>query len=669
MSMKAHDRGHYPDEPYIPAKTSLVELTVRAVVLGIILSIVLGAANVYLGLKAGLTVAASIPAAVISMAVLRFFKTSNVLENNQVQTAASAGESLAAGVIFTIPALVILGVWDHFHYWETTLIAALGGLIGVFFTVPLRRALIEGSKLQYPEGVATAEVLKVGDQGAGIKSLLGGGAIGAVFKLADSGFGLWAGIYEAAARVGRTLIYGGVNLSPALIAVGYIVGFNVAILVFIGGTINWFVAIPIYVAMHGLPEAESAVDAAYQVWSAKTRYIGVGAMIAGGLWALVQMRGNLFSGIRSSLEAYRAIKTDGYSSIARTSRDLPIQWIGLLLIVSLIPLILIYLYIIPMVSIAVAMAIIMLIAGFFFSAVSAYMAGLVGSSNNPISGVTIATILTASLILLGMGIGSADGPAAAILIGAVVCCAAAIGGDNMQDLKSGYLLGATPWKQQAMQMIGVTAGAVVMAPVLTLLLKAYGIGPLSVPGQKALAAPQAQLMASVADGVFARNLPWLFVITGIVIAVIIIVIDSVLKMRESKFRMPVLAVAVGLYLPFELGSSIFLGGIVAAMSNLYFAKRRRKAKSETQQRAVQGHQDSAQRRGLLFAAGLITGEALLGIFLAIPIVLNEGNNPLALGLKAYAWPGAILMLGVLYLLYRLSTRHTGRDSNDIDTAS
>ncbi|QDU35262.1 OPT oligopeptide transporter protein [Poriferisphaera corsica] len=658
MAMHQHDRGHHKNEPYIPASASLTEITVRAILLGISLSILLGAANVYLGLKAGITVAASIPAAVVSMAVLKMFKNSNILENNIVQTAASAGESLAAGVIFTIPALVILGIWDSFHYWETTLIAALGGVIGVFFTVPLRRSLIEQNKLQYPEGVATAEVLKVGDQGAGAKSLLGGGIIGALFKLGDSGFRLWTGIWEFAKPVQGSVFYFGINLSPALIAVGYIVGLNIATLVFIGGAINWLVAIPIYVASNELPEKESMIDLTYHVWSTKTRYIGVGAMVAGGLWALIQMRGSLFTGVIASMEAYRQSKLKSSDQVMRTSRDIPIQWIGLALLFSLVPLVLIYIYIVEQVPLALGMAVMMLIAGFLFSAISAYMAGLVGSSNNPVSGVTIATILFASLLLLGLGMGTSKGPAAALLIGAVVCCAAAIGGDNMQDLKSGYIVGATPWKQQIMQLIGVIAGALVMAPVLTLLLKAYGIGPITVEGQKPLAAPQSELMASVAQGVFAKNLPWNFIIAGIAVAIAVIIADLILAAKKASFRMPVLAVAVGLYLPFELSTSIFLGGLVAAAAGLCFRRRRRNLQSNIELTAADHHRDSGMRRGLLFAAGLITGEALLGILLAIPIVLYKGINPLDFGLSSLsAWPGIILLAIVLYLLYQLSTKH------------
>ena len=659
MSMHQHDRGHHKNEPYIPASTSLIEMTIRAILLGAILSIVLGAANVYLGLKAGLTVAASIPAAVISMAVLRFFKNSNILENNLVQTAASAGESLAAGVIFTIPALVILGVWESFHYWETTVIAALGGIIGVFFTVPLRRALVEGNKLQYPEGVATAEVLKVGDQGAGAKSLLAGGVIGAFFKLADSGFHLWKGILEFARPLQGSIAYFGFNISPALIAVGYIVGINIAVLIIIGGVLNWLVAIPIYTYFYGIPDAETTIDAAYKIWSTKTRYIGVGGMIAGGLWALIQMRGNLLTGFYSSLNAYKMLRAGKKTDVPRTSRDLPIQWICLALIFSLIPLMLVYIYFIEHIPIAIAMAFIMLVAGFFFSAVSAYMAGLVGSSNNPVSGVTIATILMASLLLLALGTGSTKGPAAAILIGAVVCCAAAIGGDNMQDLKAGQIVGATPWKQQIMQLVGVIAAAFVMAPILTLLLKAYGIGPIAIEGIKPLAAPQSELMASVAQGVFSRNLPWNFIVAGIVISIIIIIIDCILAIKKCNFRMPVLAVAVGLYLPFELSSSIFTGGLIASIASLTYKYRKAKASDITEENAIIHHKNSGMRRGLLFAAGLITGEALLGIFLAIPIVANEGVNPFALSIgEIYAWPGAILLLGVIYLLYYLSTKHT-----------
>ena len=624
------------------------EITAKAVVLGVVLSMLLAGANAYLGLLAGMTVSASIPAAVLSMAVLRLFRRSNILENNIVQTAASAGESLAAGVIFTLPALVILGTWSAFDYWQTTLIAGLGGLLGVLFTVPLRRALIVEARLRFPEGVATAEVLEVGDKGrAGLWQILAGGGLGALSKLGETGLGLWRGTLEGAWRAGRSVVYAGSMLAPALVAVGYIVGLNIAVLVFLGGALNWFVAIPLLAASGPGPGAGVAPTAwAGELWSTQTRYIGVGAMVVGGLWAVVRLWPSLVRGIRSGVAAYRQRAGEGAAAVPRTERDAPMPWVGLALMLSVVPLFLVFRRVTGDVGIAAVMAAVMLVAGFLFSAVASYMAGLVGSSNNPVSGVTIATILTSALLLAALGTASATGPAAAILIGAVVCCAAAIGGDNLQDLKTGHLVGTTPWKQQVMQAVGVVAAAFVVAPILSLLLRAYGIGAPTAAHPNPLGAPQATLMASVARGVFARDLPWGMVGIGAGVAVAVIVLDVVLEICGSRFRAPVLAVAVGIYLPLKLGVAILAGGLIA-----WAAARRVRRREGTQ--AAQG-----AGRGVLLAAGLITGEALLGILLAVPIVLCKGRNPLAVGLAGgpLAWPGVVLLVVVMALLLAVASR-------------
>ncbi len=675
-----------PVEPYIAASRSLPEITVKAVLLGIVLSMLLAGANAYLGLKAGMTVSASIPAAVISMAVLRIFRRSNILENNIVQTAASAGESLAAGVIFTMPALVLLKVWTGFNYWPTTIIAGLGGMIGVLFTIPLRRALIVESPLRFPEGVATAEVLKIGDQGgAGIKSLVMGGVVGALFKVGESGFRLWAGVVEGARQVGGSLVYVGTNASPALLAVGYIVGINIAVLVFLGGALNWFLAIPVMAGAMDWPhygvesadpanswaffavpadhpewqgQAVAAADWAGKLWSSRTRYLGVGAMVVGGLWALFRLWRPLVRGVSTSVRAYRSARENGANNVLRTDRDAPMQWVGLCIVLSVIPLFFVFNVITGDVGIAALMAVIMLIAGFLFSAVASYMAGLVGSSNNPISGVTIATLLTSSLLLFALGMDSSSGPAAAILIGAVVCCAAAIGGDNMQDLKAGQIVGATPWKQQVMQSVGVLAAAVVMAPILSALLKAYGLGDITVEGQEPLQAPQATLMQSVAEGVFAQNLPWSMVWIGMAVAVAVILLDLALEFQGSAFRTPVLAVAVGIYLPLELSVPILFGGLIAWGAHQFHVRRISEEAQGELKSSLQEAKLVADRNGLLMAAGLITGEALLGITLAVPLAIWEGENRFAMAFSSLTglqspmlWPGIVLLLAVMVLLY------------------
>jgi len=627
---------------------SLAEITVKAVVLGVVLSVVLAAANAYLGLFAGMTVSASIPAAVVSMGALRLFRRSNILENNIVQTAASAGESLAAGVIFTLPALVILNFWKDFNYLWVTLIAAFGGLLGVLFTIPLRRALIVEGKLKFPEGIATAEVLKSGKRqgGAGIKYIAQAAIAGGLFKLGGAGLRIWTEAFELAKGVGGTVVYFGSNLSPALLSVGYIVGLNIAVLIVLGGAANWLVAIPICAAFDNCPIVDGqpipALDWAHQIWSTKTRYIGVGAMLIGGLWTVLKLRTSIFGGIKSGLKAYRNVKGQTVE-IARTEKDMPMKWIVVLIVGSVVPLFLVYQAFVQQISIALPMAIIMLITGFLFSAVAGYMAGLVGSSNNPISGVTIATVLVSALLLvLLMGKGAANGPPAAIIIGSVVCCAAAIAGDNMQDLKAGYIVEATPWKQQVMQMVGTVSAALVMAPILTLLFKAYGFAGHTSATENALIAPQANLIASVARGVFQGGLPWNYIFVGMAAAVAVIAMDVYLERKGSSFRMPVLAVAIGIYLPLELEVPIFAGGLIHQLLKAYH-KRKDAAKDAVEQ---------ADRHGLLFASGLITGEALIGILLAIPIVISGKPDVLAMLEKPFgAWPGIVLLAGVAYWLY------------------
>ena len=601
------------------------ELTFRAVLLGIVLSIVLAAANVYLGLKVGMTVSASIPAAVVSMGLLRLLRRRNILENNLVQTAASAGESLAAGVIFTFPALLLLGYWDRFSYSQVTLLALCGGILGVVFSVPLRRVLLAQPELTFPEGVATAQVLRAGHEtGRGITALIAGCLWGGFMKMCQSGFHLLAGSVTGGMSIRGGVVAAGCDLSVALLAVGYIVRLNIAVLVFSGGVLAWGIAIPVYTFLYGTPISEGVAltgyDAAIQIWSSNIRYLGVGAMLVGGLWALVSLAGP----IRTALKII-----GGGGRDPGDERDTP-GWV-LLVALAVSAIVLPFLYrwvlsgtgeeagfLVPMLALAFA-----LIAGFLFSAVAGYMAGLVGSSNNPVSGVTIATILLTALCILAVT-GSAnavEGAAAAILVGAVVCCAAAISGDNLQDLKTGQIVGATPWRQQIMQILGVVFAALTLAPVLNVLYDAYGFGDMlpraDMDPSAALSAPQATLMKSVAAGVFAGDLPWGMVSIGAGIAVFIIIADQILKARDASFRMPVLAVAVGIYLPIELTVPIALGGFLAG--------------------AVKGEASLPVVGGLLFASGLIAGEALAGIGLAVPFAMLKSTDVLTIDLGTLTW--------------------------------
>jgi putative OPT family oligopeptide transporter len=616
------------------------QLTPKAIILGIALAVILAGANAYLGLFAGMTVSASIPAAVISMGILRLFRDSNVLENNIVQTAASAGESVAAGAIFTFPALILLGYWKVFDYAWVCAIAGIGGLLGVLFTIPLRRSLIVEQNLPFPEGTATAEVLRVGDRpGRGLRLLAFAALAGAVVKYAETGLRLWPATAQAATTTtGGGIFYAGASLSPALLSVGYIVGMNIAALVFAGGIISWTVAIPVYSAWFMDPEVvaqTNSIDLAYSIWSTKIRYLGVGAMLVGGVWALISIRGSVLSGILGGLRRQGAT--------SHTDRDVPMKYVLTGIALFVLPMFFLYQLIIDSVATGLAMTLIMAVAGFLFSAVGAYMAGLVGSSNNPVSGITIATILCASLLLLWLTGATAAAAAAAIMMGAVVCCAAAIAGDNMQDLKAGYLLGATPWKQQLMQAIGVVSAVLVMAPILNLLLGAYGIGPATPERPDSLAAPQATLMAAVAGGVLGGELPWGLISIGAIIGSLIIILDRVLEARDSAIRAPVLAVAVGIYLPLELSVPIFIGGVIAWLVS----------------RSRQEH--SSAGPGILLAAGLITGEALAGICMAIPIVISGKADILAapLSWRAGSAAGLAVMAVIIVWLWLVARQTAG----------
>ena len=653
------------DAPLVPATVTLPEITPKAVVLSILLAAVLAGANAYLGLFAGMTVSASIPAAVVSMAVLRLFRQSNILENNIVQTAASSGEALAAGVIFTIPGLVLIGYWESFDYWQTFTVAFVGGVLGVLFTIPLRRALIIHARLRFPEGVATAEVLKVGassdaDAGGRVRLLLGAALLGGGFKFAEGGLKLWSESLEGAFHLGRSTFYGGLNLSPALLAVGYIIGLNTAVVVFLGGAIGWLVLLPLYQAIIASPEALTGMAAAKATWSGQIRYIGIGAMLVGGVWTLLQVRGPILQSLRQLIGLYRIHhEPRAHSTLPRTERDAGVLWLIGLTIVALIPMALLYQSLLgDNLWGGVGLTLLMAVTAFLFSAVAGYMAGLVGSSSNPVSGVTIATIMLASLLLLGiLGQGNPAGPAAALLVGAVVCCAAAMGGDNLQDLKTGQVVGATPWKQQVMQVIGVATGAIVIVPVLSLLQAKYGIGEITPAYPHPLTAPQATLMANLATGVFGGSLPWHLVGVGMLLGVAVIGLDVWQARRGAALRLPVLAVALGMYLPLKLSATIMFGGLLAEWVRV-------------SQRSGQ-----TEDRGLLCAAGLVTGEALVGIFLALPIALSSlwpllSGDPFQLFADPPlgGWPGlaALVLVGLWLVRAAQSAAFAQKGSGTVD---
>ena len=634
------------------------QLSARAILLSIVLAMILAAANTYLGLFAGLTIASAIPAAVVSMAVLRVLGGGGILENNIVSTGASAGASIASGVIFTLPALIFLGAWKEFDYGWVLAIAGLGGLLGLLFSVPLRRSLIVEQQMGFPEGQAAAEVLRAGENPAqGAKLLASSAAAGGLIKFAAaSGLRLIPDTAQWAAYAGKGIVYLGTNLSPALLGVGYIVGFNIGLVMLIGGVIAWNIGIPVYAAwfLDGNPQLAaqvatlSALDAAAAIRAEEIRYLGVGAMLIGGVWTLFSIRKSILSGVRSGLAATRSNVS---AALVQTERDIPMKYVLIGILLFTLPLALLYHAIVGQAGVALAMTLIMIVAGFVFCSVSAYLAGLVGSSNNPVSGITICTILFASLVLAVLiGKGNAAGPVAAVMIGAVVCCAACIAGDNLQDLKAGHLIGASPWRQQVMLGIGAISCALIMAPVLNLLLKAYGMGPATPAHPQSLQAAQATLMEAVSRGMFGGQLPWDMVVVGACVGAILIICDEILKARGARFRVPVLAAAVGIYLPIDLSVPIFFGGVLAWLAERSFG-------AGASAGAAQG-----ARKGMLFAAGLITGEALVGVLIAIPIVVTHRDDVFALppSLQFGGGLGLAILAGLALWLYRVAT---GRSSS------
>ena len=635
------------------------QMTVRAVILSIVLAMILAAANTYLGLFAGLTIASAIPAAVVSMGVLGALGRSGILENNIVSTGASAGCSIASGIIFTMPALIFLGFWQEFDYLWVLAIGGLGGLLGVLFSVPLRRSLVVEQGMSFPEGQAAAEVLRTGDNPSqGLKILGSSAAAGGIMKFAAaSGLRLIPDTAAWSTYVGKGIAYFGTNLSPALLGVGYIVGLNIGAVMLAGGVIAWNIAIPIYSVyfLDNNPELAKAVaglsagDAAGTIRGAQIRYLGVGAMLIGGIYTLFSIRKSILSGIRSGLAATRVTMD---AAVAQTERDLPMKYVLIGIVAFTLPLAALYFAIVGNLGVAAAMTVIMILAGFVFCSVSGYMAGLVGSSNSPVSGITICTILFAALVLtLLLGRNASSGPVATIMIGAVVCCAASIAGDNLQDLKAGHMIGASPWRQQVMLGVGAIASALIMAPVLNLLLKAYGMGPATAEHPQSLQAAQATLMESVSRGMFGGHLPWDMVMAGMGIGAAIIVVDEILKAGKSGVRTPVLAAAVGIYLPLELEVPIFLGGLLA-----YFAERRLTAGIGLFKPAPEEIERLA-RRGMLFAAGLITGEALIGVLIAIPIVVSGRDDVFALpaSLQFGGWLGLAFLAVLAAAMFRVGT--------------
>ncbi len=681
--------------PFIKATDNIPEVTIKAVILGIILAVVLVGSNAYLGLKMGQTISASIPAAVISMAVLRLFRSSTILENNIVQTIASAGEVIAVSTIFTIPALLVLQYWKTLDYTQITLIAVIGGVLGVLFSVPLRRALIVEGGLKFPEGVATAEVLKAGaskdadESGAGA-SLLIAGALGAsTMKFLQSGFQVMSESVAGWVKVGGSVIGFSNGLSLAMIGAGFIIGLKVAINLLVGTVLAWFVILPAY-AYFGGPEAfgltadASAVDFAMAIKGSKIRFIGVGTMIFGGLYAIASLVKPIKEAVSSSFAAMKLARQGLAQKPIRTEYDIPMTWvIGGTLFLS-IPITLLFNHVMAGADLPISgftygatlafLTIASLVIGFICASIGGYMAGIVGSSANPLSGITIGAILLVSFSLIALlgneitfGVASKEVlslSAVVIFIGGVVAAAASLSCDNLQDLKSGQLVGATPWKQQLTLIVGVVAGAAVVAPILQLLYDAYGMAGVfprdGMDPTKALAAPQATLMASVAQGIFEQKLDWALVMIGVGIGVIVMLIDKfILAPRKAEYRLSVLASALGIYLPMDVTLPLIFGGLVSFYARRSLVKKVASETPENQEKAF----SASERKGLLFSAGMIAGDALIGIVLAIPFAAYQSTSVFAIVDESFSQTATILgtlaFAGFAYVLYTLgSKKHT-----------
>lgn len=606
-------------KPYIPAEQAPAEFTVTSVVMGILLAVVFGAANAYLGLRVGMTVSASIPAAVISMGVIRIIlRKDSVLENNMVQTIGSAGESLAAGAIFTLPVLYLWageGIIEPPGMLTIGLIALYGGVLGVLFMVPLRRALIvkEHGVLPYPEGTACAEVLLAGEEKGGTaKSVFAGMGLAALFKFLVDGLKAIPGVITIPVRALKTEF--SAEVYPALLGVGYICGPKIASYMFAGGILGWFVLIPAIVTFGGTtilyPGTTTIADmyatgGPSAIWSSYIRYIGAGAVAAGGIISLFKSMPLIVTTFGQSIKAMRRGKA---GSALRTERDLNMGLIGILVL-----LVFLAIWLLPQIPVSFLGALLIVVFGFFFATVSSRMVGLVGSSNNPVSGMAIATLLAAAFFLKGAGDGGSHGMVGAIAIGSVICIVAAMAGDTSQDLKTGYILGATPRRQQIGELIGAIVSALTIGGVLLLLNKAWEFGSTE------LAAPQATLMKLIVEGVMEGNLPWSLVFMGVFLAVAVEIL-----------RLPVLPVAIGLYLPLELSATIMLGG---ALRWLVSRKRTEKEKESD--------------RGILFCSGLIAGEGLVGIFLAILAVAGVAETVNVSGTVATGMPGGLILLAIM----------------------
>lgn len=646
---------------------TLKELTFRGMLLGALITVVFTASNVYLGLKVGLTFASSIPAAVISMAVLKFFKGSNILENNMVQTQASSAGTQSS-VIFVLPAMLMMGYWQGFPFWQTLLVCMAGGILGVIFTVPLRHVMVVKSDLPYPEGVAAAEILKAGHDDShngesGIKEIAAGGVLAAVVSFLTNGLRVIADGASLWFKGGNAIFQVPMGFSLALLGAGYLVGLVGGIAILLGIVLAWGVAVPYFTAASPMPADADMIGYAMSIWKTKVRFIGVGTIGIAAIWTLLILLKPMVEGMSQSL---RKLSEKNLEKFDRTSQDLSPKAMGLVLLGSIVLIVLaLYEFVQPaslapeaVMLLIVVCTLLAVVIGFLVAAACGYMAGLVGSSSSPISGIGIISVVVTSLVLMAIGhsFGLMDTPegqkfltALTIFTCSIVITTAAISNDNLQDLKTGQLVEATPWRQQVALIIGCIVGAFVISPVLELLFNAYGFtGAMPREGMdasQALSAPQATLMMTISNGIFSSNLEWSYIFTGIALGAVLIVIDAVLKKSSNgKYALPVLAVGMGIYLPPIVNAPLVVGALLAWFINRHIENYARKSGKDAEL-----VKKKAERYGTLFAAGLIVGESLIGVLLAFIIAgsVTSGGSDAPLALELENWGGKAEVLGLV----------------------
>lgn len=649
------------DNPLITSEQKVAELTARGIILAILLTLLLAMSNAYLALKLGILTSASIPAAMISMGILRFFKNSTVLENNAVQTAASAGEAVAGGIVYTIPALIIIGYWTGFDYWTNFFIAACGGILGVLFSIPLRRILVNEEALKFPEGKAIAEVLKSSADKVGIKNIFLGGLVGSVIELLQVGFKIIASSWSHWFVVKNALFGLGAGFSATMIGAGYLIGQDMAISIILGAILSWGIAMP--VASLFFPELihqYSPEHAASLLWNSEMRYLGIGAMLFAGVWTFIKLIKPLAKSIRISLSVFRMAGSNT-SQIVRTDKDIPLPYIimGIGVVAGIMFLFFQMMFPLDQIgldkeyapSIVFLGVLYVLVVGFLFSVITAYFSGMVGVTASPGSSVVIAGMLFAAWLLLTainhmlpLPLSNEQLKAAeamTIIIGSVVTGIAAIANDNTQDLKVGQLVGATPWKQQMMLLLGVIVSSLVIPPVMQLLFNVYGIaGVMPHEGMdvaQSLPAPTAALMAAITQAVFSHSLPWMMMLIGASIILMVILINHLSSIKRIT-NLSILGVAIGMYLPLSSSFPLFIGGVIALIVN----------KKLCSQTLSKEEMKGRQQKGTLIACGLVAGSAIMDVLLAIPFSILQ--SPDALQLVGQGWETIGVWLGVLSVL-------------------